>query len=55
MPLKKKNIYGITFYTEFLTRKVDLGDFIFISENIQIKIQNFCVESIFFCNRKQDI
>jgi len=55
MPLKKKNIYGITFYTEILKRKVDLGDFIFISENIQIKIQNFCVESIFFCNRKQDI
>jgi hypothetical protein len=33
MPLKKKNIYGITFYTEILKRKVDLGDFIFfISE-----------------------
>jgi hypothetical protein len=29
MPLKKKNIYGITFYTEILKRKVDLGDFIF--------------------------
>jgi len=49
-------MYGITFYTEFLKRKVDLGDFVFISENIQIKIQNFCVESIFFLLlRKQEI
>ena len=43
MPLKKKNIYGITFYTEILKRKVDLGDFIFISEKtykstLQLKI-----------------
>jgi hypothetical protein len=44
MPLKKKNIYGITFYTEILKRKVNLGDFIFfISEKtykstLQLKI-----------------
>jgi hypothetical protein len=57
MPLKKKNIYGITFYTEILKRKVDLGDFIFISEKtnkstLQLKISVQTVFSFVIENKR---